>query len=61
MNRQKVQQTSYLCCRPFSRAELDMLMPLSRLREREPLGLFTLPYFSTYYGVIALKGAPRPQ
>ena len=39
--------------------ELDMLMPLSRQREREPFGLFTRPYFSTYYAVIALKGPPR--
>ena len=39
--------------------ELDMLMPLSRQRDREPYGLFTRPYFTSHYAVISLKGKPR--
>lgn len=45
--------------RAVQQGELDMLMPLSRQREREPFGLFTLPYFTSHYAVISLKGKPR--
>lgn len=36
--------------------QLDMLMPLSRQREREVHGQFTEPYFRTYYATISRKG-----
>lgn len=35
--------------------ELDVLMPLSRQRERELYGQFTAPYFRTYYVTISRK------
>ena len=36
--------------------ELDMVMPISRQREREAHGLFTDPYFRTYYVTVSRKG-----
>lgn len=38
---------------------LDVLMPLSRQPEREPFGLFTRAYFTSYYAVVSLKGRPH--
>ena len=34
----------------------DVVMPLSRLPERERMGLFTAPYYESHYAVIARKG-----
>ena len=36
--------------------ELDMVMPISRQREREVHGLFTDPYFRTYYVTVSRRG-----
>src|SRR5690554_353733 len=36
--------------------QLDILMPLSRQREREVHGQFTDPYFRTYYAILSRKG-----
>ncbi len=35
---------------------MDLLMPLSSLPERERLGLFTLPFYDSYYAAITLRG-----
>lgn len=36
----------------------DVFMPLSHTPEREKHGLFTIPYYESYYAVIARQGAP---
>ncbi len=38
----------------------DVFMPLSHQADRARLGLFTLPYYESYYAVIARKGRPLP-
>ena len=36
--------------------QVDVFVPLSRLPERESKGIFTAPYYKSYYAVIARKG-----
>ena len=38
----------------------DVFLPLSQQPDRARLGLFTLPYYESYYAVIARKGRPLP-
>jgi len=40
--------------------EIDMLMPLSQLPERAQRGIFTAPYYESYYAIIARKGRHLP-
>ena len=45
---EKIQQTQA--------GHVDVFVPLSRLPERESKGIFTAPYYKSYYAVIARKG-----
>ncbi|MER1969021.1 GGDEF domain-containing protein [Castellaniella sp. GW247-6E4] len=46
--------------RQVQEGAIDMLMPLSLQAERAQLGIFTAPYYETYYVVIARKGRRLP-
>lgn len=46
--------------RQVQQGEADVFLPLSQQPERAQLGLFTLPYYESYYAIIARKGRHLP-
>ncbi|MCC2596765.1 GGDEF domain-containing protein [Pusillimonas sp. MFBS29] len=44
--------------RDVQTGDVDVFMPISRTAAREKLGLFTEPYYESYYAVLARHGSP---